>query len=521
MVPRAVAFTIVWPEGVIFGSIMTYHVQFLLLVRQPLFDRAALPLTQTSWVLPPLSVGKMTLRLYGALNYRHGFSKGPSFGTGRHVCTSPTANSASTASHQTLGFSLQRKPCHHKAKRDEQTPRRQEFDAVIAHRPAHPRCSRRGEGDAEEDHGVECRGERRRDQRRPPPAYPSKAVEDGNVCELPHKEGRTRGRGDPGRSDDGGESDRQRKSHVDYTSGGLCTESPVGEVGDQESERVREGTPGEPVVDGVLNGDVGHDDGQRHGQNSDGVQVNVQQYTELLIYSLFQKVRVLAQDGVFVTIEVWSRLWPSTVTGRRSYRNTHALFRDLSKRMNFGRLPLIVTDGFEFYQKVIRRFFGPACLYGQVLKTRRNDRIIKVERRALHGAAWRFEDALNNSEDSSTLNTAFIERLNLAIRQSSAYLSRRTLSHARSTERLDEHLELLRCYYTFVRPHGALKFGREIRTPAMQAGLTTRRLTFRDIFFLATTIPLWSRIEVFLLSWARNPVSSAPVTTARSRVATT
>ena len=40
--PRAVGFTIVWPEGVIFGSIMTYHVQILLLVRQPLFDRAAL-----------------------------------------------------------------------------------------------------------------------------------------------------------------------------------------------------------------------------------------------------------------------------------------------------------------------------------------------------------------------------------------------------------------------------------------------------------------------------------------------
>ena len=34
-------------------------------------------------VLPPLSVGKMTLRLYGALNYSHDLSKGPSFGTGR------------------------------------------------------------------------------------------------------------------------------------------------------------------------------------------------------------------------------------------------------------------------------------------------------------------------------------------------------------------------------------------------------------------------------------------------------
>ena len=29
---------------------------------------------------------------------------------------------------------------------------------------------------------------------------------------------------------------------------------------------------------------------------------------------------------VFVTIEVWSRLWPSTVTGRRSYRNISGLF---------------------------------------------------------------------------------------------------------------------------------------------------------------------------------------------------
>ncbi len=180
--------------------------------------------------------------------------------------------------------------------------------------------------------------------------------------------------------------------------------------------------------------------------------------------------------------------------------------------MDFERLPLIVTDGFDFYEKVVRRVFGPAALYGQVLKTRRNDRIVKVERRALMGASWRFEEALNHSEDSTTLNTSFIERLNLNIRQSSAYLGIpfRTLSHARSKEKLEEHLELLRCYYNFIRPHGALKFGREIRTPAMQAGLTTRRLTFRDNF-LATTIPLWSRIEVFLLTGMRNPVSPARV----------
>ena len=53
--------------------------------------------------------------------------------------------------------------------------------------------------------------------------------------------------------------------------------------------------------------------------------------------------------------------------------------------------------------------------------------------------------------------------------------------HAR-TDTLGAHLELLRCYYNFVRPHRALRFGRETRTPAMQAGLATRRLTLRDIF---------------------------------------
>jgi hypothetical protein len=107
---------------------------------------------------------------------------------------------------------------------------------------------------------------------------------------------------------------------------------------------------------------------------------------------------------------------------------------------------------------------------------------VKVERRAVIGTAWRFEQALHNSENSSKLNTSFIERLNLTMRQSSAYLCRRTICQARWKERLEDHLELLRCYYNFIRPHSALKFGLEIRTPAMQAGLVSKRLSFRDVF---------------------------------------
>src|SRR5262249_3119827 len=185
---------------------------------------------------------------------------------------------------------------------------------------------------------------------------------------------------------------------------------------------------------------------------------------------------------IFAPMEVWSLLWSSTVVGRRSYQNTLALFRDIAKRANYEDIPLITTDGFEFYERVIGQVFGPACVYGQVIKTRRNNRIVQVERRAVIGAEGRLEERLQRSEDSSTLNTSFIERLNLTIRQGSAYLCRRTICHARWRERLEGHLELLRCYYNFVRPHRALKFGREIRTPAMQAGLTGKRLTLRQIF---------------------------------------
>ena len=82
----------------------------------------------------------------------------------------------------------------------------------------------------------------------------------------------------------------------------------------------------------------------------------------------------------------------------------------------------------------------------------------------------------------SKLNTSFIERLNLTIRQGSAYLYRKSACHARVAENIEHHLNLLRCYYNFMRPHRASRFGQELRTPAMQAGLATKRLSFREIF---------------------------------------
>ena len=125
---------------------------------------------------------------------------------------------------------------------------------------------------------------------------------------------------------------------------------------------------------------------------------------------------------------------------------------------------------------------GVACVHAQVIKKIKQNRVVKVGTKLVIGSEWRLEDALEASEDSTKLNTAYIERLNLTIRQGSAYLNRRSPCHARKKRTLDDHLELLRCHYNFCRPHSSLRFGSVTRTPAMQAGLAARKLTFRDVF---------------------------------------
>ena len=180
---------------------------------------------------------------------------------------------------------------------------------------------------------------------------------------------------------------------------------------------------------------------------------------------------------VFTSMEVCSRLWSSTVVGRRSYANTKALFSDTLFRGEVVGTPLIMTDGFEFYERVIRRLLGVACIYAQVIKTWRKDRVTRVERRAVIGTTRRLEKA--------RANTAYIERLNLTIRQSVAYLRRRSPTHARCERRLHRQLELARCHYNFIRRHTGLRFGRELRTPAMVAGLRDRVCSFRDVFAFA------------------------------------
>ena len=104
------------------------------------------------------------------------------------------------------------------------------------------------------------------------------------------------------------------------------------------------------------------------------------------------------------------------------------------------------------------------------------------ERRRRIGTAGRLQAARWESEDSETLHTAFVERLNLTIRPGSASLRRRSPCHARGADQLHGHVDRLRGSYHVIRPHRALQCGREPRTPAMHAGLVNAPMNWSDIF---------------------------------------
>ena len=137
----------------------------------------------------------------------------------------------------------------------------------------------------------------------------------------------------------------------------------------------------------------------------------------------------------FAAIEVWSRLWPSTIVGSRCYRNTRGLVSDVAGRSTPVDLPLIATDGFKFYAP------GDPSRLRPVLCARPGHQEDQAEpcreggdEDWSSGSEWKLADALERSEDSTKLNTSFIERLNLTIRQGSAYLNRsdRRAMHVRA-----------------------------------------------------------------------------------------
>jgi IS1 family transposase len=135
-------------------------------------------------------------------------------------------------------------------------------------------------------------------------------------------------------------------------------------------------------------------------------------------------------------------------------------------------------------------------IYGQVKKSYRRRKLIRVTPVMRLGTEAALTTALQGLGLSGRLNTAFIERVNLTVRHGVAALARRTWATAQQSPHLIAHLEWWRAYYHFVRPHASLRVAlaqpRERggnllpqryrqRTPAMAARRTTRRWSTHEV----------------------------------------
>ena len=78
-------------------------------------------------------------------------------------------------------------------------------------------------------------------------------------------------------------------------------------------------------------------------------------------------------------------------------------------------------------------------------------------------------------------------------------------------------MALLQCHYNFIRPHRSLKLRDQRRTPAWQAGLVSRQLTFREIFLhqLATLFLLLVYVHVAVRVSGRMSLSPPATTVPR------
>jgi hypothetical protein len=86
---------------------------------------------------------------------------------------------------------------------------------------------------------------------------------------------------------------------------------------------------------------------------------------------------------------------------------------------------------------------------------------------------------------SNTVNTAFVERFMLTLRQCLCSLHRKTLAAAKTREELVAQITLFHVFYNFIRPHMSLTMGngrgKQKRTPAMAAGLTDHCWSWYDV----------------------------------------
>jgi IS1 family transposase len=227
---------------------------------------------------------------------------------------------------------------------------------------------------------------------------------------------------------------------------------------------------------------------------------------------------------VWVAMDPESKLLLAIDVGHRTLAMAQRVVHQVVQVLAPDCAPLFLTDGFREYMTALLTHYGqwvqpprrqskgpmptprwmplPGLLYAQVVKTVRRRRLVAVQHRVVFGTL----DAVNQvlAPLGWHINTAFVERINLTIRQHVAAVGRRVSTLCKGEDGLRQQLAVFHCYYNFCLPHASVRLPLpqpepthgsgsatqwQPRTPAMAAGLTDHVWTLREV--LRFRVPPW------------------------------
>jgi IS1 family transposase len=227
---------------------------------------------------------------------------------------------------------------------------------------------------------------------------------------------------------------------------------------------------------------------------------------------------------------VWGAIDPVTKllltieVGERTLAMAQRVVHQVVQVLAPGCVPLFLTDGLKEYTTALLTHFGqwvqparqraqgptpkprwmplPQLLYAQVVKTVRRRRLVHVSHRVVFGTLEAVQQVL--AACGWQINTAFIERLNLSMRQHVAAIGRRVTMLCKHEDGLRQQLALYHVYYNFCLPHASLRVPLpqplptngngsakrwQPQTPAMAARLTDHVWSLREV--LLFRVPPW------------------------------
>jgi IS1 family transposase len=227
---------------------------------------------------------------------------------------------------------------------------------------------------------------------------------------------------------------------------------------------------------------------------------------------------------IWTAMDPKSKLLVVVDVGCRTLAMAQRVVHQVSRVLAPGCVPLFLTDGLKDYGTALLTHFGswrhperrqdkgprpkprwmplPEPLSAQVVKSYRRRRIVGVTHRVVFGTWLAIEEIL--ARCGWTINTAFVERLNLDIRQCVSAVGRRVNTLCQGEAGLRDQLALFHVYHNFVLPHASLRqplllpeptngkgSARLWRpcTPAMAAGLTDHVWSLKEVLFFR--VPPW------------------------------